>query len=388
MVSFLTRQLKVPKVGILGAFVVGNFRRRSIVGIIMPDQDPTARDETQFPGLKDDSAPDVAMPPPAPTPPASEPPRIAHVSFADRIAEREPEPLVVPRRRLTAQTRRDFLVYGAGVVAAAAGFWAVLPPETQQRLGAKNPQSGARKERFLNKALDFDDAVATALYSPHRLVPTYDRDRALPVLPADQPSGFPVNYEGGMPDELYGNYVPRWKMTLSGLAGGGSKTLTMRDISALLAHYGGHEQVTRLVCVEGWSAIGWWSGLRFADFLQAFPPMPGARWAELRSDYNVQAATDENGSTITDAQGNTVRASDPYYVSVDLGTARHPQALLATEQNGRPLTIGHGAPLRLLVPMKLGLKNIKAITSIVYTVDEPKDYWSSEGRGYSHYDGL
>jgi hypothetical protein len=87
MVSFLTRQLKVPKVGILGAFVVGNFRRRSIVGIIMPDQDPTARDETQFPGLKDDSAPDVAMPPPAPTPPASEPPRIAHVSFADRIAD-------------------------------------------------------------------------------------------------------------------------------------------------------------------------------------------------------------------------------------------------------------------------------------------------------------
>jgi DMSO/TMAO reductase YedYZ molybdopterin-dependent catalytic subunit len=90
----------------------------------------------------------------------------------------------------------------------------------------------------------------------------------------------------------------------------------------------------------------------------------------------------------TDDQGNTSYSPDPYYVSIDLGTARHPQALLAIEQNGRPLTIGHGAPLRLLVPMKLGLKNIKAISKITYSVDEPKDYWSSEGRGYSHYDGL
>ena len=74
-------------------------------------------------------------------------------------------------------------------------------------------------------------------------------------------------------------------------------------------------------------------------------------------------------------------------------TAHRPQALLATHQNDAnqqlvPLTVEHGAPLRLLVPMKLGLKNIKAITKITYTVDEPKDYWSDEGRGYSRYDGL
>ena len=77
---------------------------------------------------------------------------------------------------------------------------------------------------------------------------------------------------------------------------------------------------------------------------------------------------------------------DPYFVSIDLETARHPQTLLATHFTGRPLNLAHGAPLRLLVPMKLGLKNIKQVTHITYVADEPPDYWAM--RGYSKYDGL
>ncbi|HYM80246.1 MAG TPA: molybdopterin-dependent oxidoreductase [Candidatus Limnocylindria bacterium] len=77
---------------------------------------------------------------------------------------------------------------------------------------------------------------------------------------------------------------------------------------------------------------------------------------------------------------------EPYYVSLDLETARHPQVLLATQLAGKPLPLAHGAPLRLLAPMKLGLKNIKAVTDIAYTVSEPADYWNE--RGYSRYDGL
>ena len=68
---------------------------------------------------------------------------------------------------------------------------------------------------------------------------------------------------------------------------------------------------------------------------------------------------------------------DPYFVSLDLSTTRHPQTLLATHLNGRPLTVEHGAPLRLVAPMKLGLKNIKATTRITYTKDEPADYLSN-----------
>ena len=77
---------------------------------------------------------------------------------------------------------------------------------------------------------------------------------------------------------------------------------------------------------------------------------------------------------------------DPYFVSLDLSTARHPQTLLATHLNGKPLTVEHGARLRLVAPVKLGLKNIKAITRITYTKDEPPDYWAK--RGYSRYDGI
>ncbi|MGB0124310.1 MAG: molybdopterin-dependent oxidoreductase [Silvibacterium sp.] len=83
-----------------------------------------------------------------------------------------------------------------------------------------------------------------------------------------------------------------------------------------------------------------------------------------------------------DAYGNP----DPYFVSIDLPTVRHPQTLLATHFNGQPLTVDHGAPLRLLVPVKLGLKNVKAITRITYMKEEPKDYWAE--RGYSRYDGI
>jgi DMSO/TMAO reductase YedYZ molybdopterin-dependent catalytic subunit len=153
----------------------------------------------------------------------------------------------------------------------------------------------------------------------------------------------------------------------------------------LIARYGKHDQVTRLVCVEGWSQIGQWSGLRFADFMAAYPPMPEARWIQLRSKYNIATDTDDNG--------NDVYTPDPYYVSIEMETARHPQTLLATEQSGQPLNIGHGAPLRLRVPMKLGLKNLKAISSIHYSIERPPDYWSDfrgtpDARGYSHYDGI
>ena len=124
------------------------------------------------------------------------------------------------------------------------------------------------------------------------------------------------------------------------------------------------------MCVEGWSAIAWWAGLRFDEFLGVYPPMSQAKWARIESSVN------------RGPWGNP----DPYFISLDLSTARHPQTLLATHLNGKPLTVEHGAPLRLIAPVKLGLKNIKAITRITYTKDEPPDYWAK--RGYSRYDGI
>jgi DMSO/TMAO reductase YedYZ molybdopterin-dependent catalytic subunit len=258
-------------------------------------------------------------------------------------------------RVLRYQSRRDFLVFGAGALAALAGGGFLLPQDTLTRMGMRRNMASPGKEWFLNKALRIDDDVAEALYSANRSVPTYTKSQITPLK---------NNYNGSTPDP---GYISGWKLTLDGLASGLSLSLDIRD---LLTRFSGHEQITRLVCVEGWSAIAWWAGLRFDNLLRTYPPMSQAKWARVESSVNLDAS--EN--------------PDPYFMSLDLATARHPQTLLATHFNGQPLTVDHGAPLRLLVPVKLGLKNVKAITKIIYVAEEPRDYWAE--RGYSRYDGI
>jgi DMSO/TMAO reductase YedYZ molybdopterin-dependent catalytic subunit len=270
--------------------------------------------------------------------------------------ERPPQGMKVAPQLLRRWSRRDLLLFGAGAIAAAAGGGYLLPQTTLKRLGIiHGNEDWPRKEWLLSKSLRIDDDVAEALYSKNRLVPTYTKSQMTPLR---------NNYNGATPDA---SYIPEWRLTLDGLASGLSVSLNIRN---LLASFQVHEQITRLVCVEGWSAIAGWAGLRFDDLLHAYPPMSQAKWVRIESSVNLGP------------WGNP----DPYYVSLDLSTARHPQTLLATHLNGKPLTVEHGAPLRLVAPVKLGLKNIKAITRISYTKDEPADYWAK--RGYSNYDGI
>jgi DMSO/TMAO reductase YedYZ molybdopterin-dependent catalytic subunit len=275
---------------------------------------------------------------------------------ASFFQERPPQVMEVAPQLLRHWTRRDLLLFGMGALAAVAGGGSLLPQTTLERLGIiRGSKNWPKKEWFLNRALRIDDDVAEALYSRNRFVPTYTKSQITPLK---------NNYNGATPDP---SYIPEWRLTLDGLASGLSVSLNIRN---LLASFQVHEQITRLVCVEGWSAIAGWAGLRFDDLLNAYPPKPQAKWARLESSVNLGP------------WGNP----DPYFVSLDLPTARHPQTLLATHLNGKPLTVEHGAPLRLVVPVKLGLKNIKAITRITYTGDEPTDYWAK--RGYSRYDGI
>lgn len=312
--------------------------------------------------------PAVVSPAPAPAP-APQPP--APVPAPRPRAAWSPEPaevaVDVPRRALAGRTRRDFLLFGAGMAAAALGVWGLLPQATRMRwlpgaghdaldtLAARLGFDAKGRRKTLDRAVTFDDDVAEALYSKDRRVRTYDRSQVTPLR---------NNYDGGTPGP---EILNGWTLRLTGLASGRAERLSLAELTSRFAL---HEQGTRLVCVEGWSAVAWWGGIRFADLLAAFPPANGARYAAMRSDVNI------------DRRGN----SDPYYVSIDLPTAQHPMTLLVTQQDGRPLSLAHGAPMRLIVPMKLGLKNIKAITHIDYTVAPPADYWAE--RGYSKYDGL
>jgi len=275
---------------------------------------------------------------------------------ASFFAEQPPQVKGVAPQLLRRWSRRDVLLFGMGAVAAAVGGGALLPQTTLERWGIIHEKKNwPKKEWLLNSALRIDDDVAEALYSKDRSVPTYTKSQITPLR---------NNYNGATPDP---SYIPEWRLTLDGLASGLSVSLNVRN---LVASFQLHEQITRLVCVEGWSAIAWWAGLRFDDLLTAYPPMSQAKWVRIESSVN------------RGPWGNP----DPYFVSLDLATARHPQTLLATHFNGKPLTVEHGAPLRLVVPVKLGLKNIKAITRISYTKDEPSDYWAK--RGYSRYDGI
>ncbi len=254
--------------------------------------------------------------------------------------EERPLPAMeVASQMLRRRARRDVLLFGAGALAALVGGGSLL----------------RKKAWLLNKAIRIDDDVAEALYSENRSVPTYTKSQITPLK---------NNYNGATPDP---GYIPGWHLILNGLASGVSVAL---DIRSLMTRFSIHEQITRLVCVEGWSAIAWWAGVRFDDLIRAYPPMSQAKWALVASSVNL------------DGSGNP----DPYFMSIDLPTARHPQTLLATHFNGQPLTVDHGAPLRLLVPVKLGLKNVKAITKITYSAEAPKDYWAE--RGYSYYDGI
>lgn len=331
---------------------------------------PVAPFDATTPDPGDSPAPAETEPAPPPgaelaTPssvrPAPRPPRLG--PFAER-----PERIVErPARLLARQSRRDFLLFASGVLASAAGAWWLLPDRTKARLlpgdgwnrldglAARLGLSPANRERLLNRSLTFDDDVAEALFSKDRRVRTYARSEV---------TRLPNNYHGRTPGP---EHIAGWSLEVAGLASGATERIS---VERLLERFAFRDQVTRLVCVEGWSAVAWWGGIRFADFLEAFPPAAGARWAALRSTVSL------------DSRGRP----EVYYVSLDLETARHPQTLLATHQGGRPLTLAHGAPLRLLAPVKLGLKNIKALTHIAYQATEPPDYWAE--RGYSRYDGL
>jgi DMSO/TMAO reductase YedYZ molybdopterin-dependent catalytic subunit len=270
--------------------------------------------------------------------------------FGERpLPQFQVDPHVLRRR-----TRRDVLLFGTGAVAALTGGGSLLPQDTLTRLGVRGKMNSPGKEWLLNKALRIDDDVAEALYSGNRMVSTYDKSQITPLK---------NNYNGTTPDP---GYIPGWHLTLEGLASGKSVALDIRNLTSFSIL----EQITQLVCVEGWSAIAWWAGLRFDDLLRAYPPASQAKWVQVESSVNL------------DASGKP----DPYYVSLDLATARHPQTLLATHLNGQALTVEHGAPLRLLAPVKLGLKNVKAVTKLNYVPEQPRDYWAE--RGYSAYDGI
>ena len=126
------------------------------------------------------------------------------------------------------------------------------------------------------------------------------------------------------------------------------------------------EFVTQFKCIEGWSSITQWAGVRLVDLLDLYPP---AKINGRDPRYIYMETPDGN-----------------YYGGYDLAAARHPQSLLVMEMGGQPLTQEHGAPLRLHMPIKYGYKQLKRVGLIAYMDTKPDDYWTK--LGYDWYAGL
>jgi DMSO/TMAO reductase YedYZ molybdopterin-dependent catalytic subunit len=133
-------------------------------------------------------------------------------------------------------------------------------------------------------------------------------------------------------------------------------------------------QITRHDCVEGWSCIGKWKGVRLAALLELVRARPEARYVM----FFCTDAVDLSG--------------DKYYESIGLDGAYHPQTILAYEMNNLPLPIAHGAPLRLRAERQLGYKMAKYIMRIELVADFSQigdgkgGYW--EDQGYEWWAGI
>jgi DMSO/TMAO reductase YedYZ molybdopterin-dependent catalytic subunit len=239
-------------------------------------------------------------------------------------------------QELARRTRRSFIGLGAGAVGAVAAWrW----------LNAASEDDPIPPP--LRRVLGFNERVVrNALYSEGHLVKTY---------PASAIGKIKVNGEIGMENPMDPS---DWHLELNPMAGP-ARTLGIEDIRSLPRH----EETIDFKCVEGWSTVTQFAGARLSDFTARFAP--GSEKAAFIG---------------------MVTPSKDYYVGVDMPSALHPQSLLAYEMNGEPLEDRHGAPLRLVMPVKYGIKNIKRIARIFYTNDRPADYWFEQG--YDYYAGL
>jgi hypothetical protein len=296
------------------------------------------------------------------------------------------------------RTRRGFLIAGAAAV-AGGGFWRWLNDR---------PQIDGLNSPF-RKALEFDARIARGFFHERAIAPEFERSEAvrsfrrngdiglsdirsenwrLQLVGVLDPASY-VQYSNDVTSWTYGmnhtriispeqetNISPKkprmheddakgaavrmkpMEMPESASSGVAGLLLTMADVNKL-PHF---EMVTEFMCIEGWSEIVNWGGARLHDFVAAFTPAGLPEYI---------------GFETPDSQ---------YYIGIEREVALHPQTLIAYELNGQPLTPDHGAPLRLVTPLKYGIKQLKQIGRITYTQTRPRDFWHEQG--YDYYAGL
>ncbi|MGY3642703.1 molybdopterin-dependent oxidoreductase [Pseudomonas sp. PK-RTE-24] len=210
-----------------------------------------------------------------------------------------------------------------------------------------NLQEGDQVDKVLWAMSRWNDRVQAWLFSGRKLAPTFAR--------AQITKPFPFNAFYGQDD------IPEVDLTSYSLAVSGrirdKAPWTLESLRKLPQR----SDITRLICVEGWSAIGQWGGVPLKTFLE-----------HIGAD--------------TTAKFVGFKCADRYYSSLDMPTALHPQTLLALDYADVALPPEYGYPLRVRVPTKLGFKNPKHVVEIFVSNDNPGGYW--EDQGYNWFSGI
>lgn len=207
-------------------------------------------------------------------------------------------------------------------------------------------EQGALKP--LRKALQANEKIFSSTFSKNKQSKVYTAEDAVKTPR--------VNGMYGLKSTLDTN---AWRLKVV-RGKGDTLQLTLDDIKQLPKK----DVIFDFKCIEGWSQVTHWAGVPLKDFLAHYNLQP-----QSKMQYVGLQTPDE-----------------AYYVGIDMQSALQPQTILCYEVNGKPLPLNQGYPLRLIIPVKYGIKNLKRIGTMYFSNQKPRDYWAE--RGYDYYTGL
>src|SRR5215207_1002314 len=212
------------------------------------------------------------------------------------------------------------------------------------------PEQGIKGsiQQPLRKVLDKNEELFSSSFSKGRLTKTYPVSAAARFVRVNGYLGLRSAFD-----------PEKWELNVI-RASGDTLKLKLDDLKKLPKT----EVIFNFKCIEGWSQISRWGGVKFSDFIRAY-------------GLNQEAAMKYIGLITPDQE---------YYVGIDMNSALHPQTLLCYEMNGKPLPLNQGYPLRLIIPVKYGIKHLKRIGVVYFDNKRPPDYWFE--KGYDYYSGL
>jgi len=258
--------------------------------------------------------------------------------------------------------KTDFLSRRRLLVGGAAGAGMLMLPGC-------DPLSKAPEFRsFLGSAEKLTEAAQRGLYFSRPMAREFTERDLSPVFKVNGTSD-PATPEY---HAMFASGFSNWRLQIDGLVSN-IQSYSLNDLRALPSR----TQITRHDCVEGWSAIGKWTGVQLGPLLKSASLAANARFAVFHCADDLEHSRDGSGK---------------YYESIDLIDAFHAQTILAYQLNDKPLEVGHGAPLRLRVERQLGYKQAKYIMRIEIT-DRLSQFGKGKGgywpdRGYEWYAGI